>query len=330
VTTAGGGSEDFAALTALLPEPHLLVGGDGRIAAHNGAAEAAFGGAPLGRTFGELGDGAGAYFERCAASDGPVAGELVTAAGKRFRLDGGRLSGGAALVRLTPRDAEEGTRFLESFIGMLGHDLKNPIGAVLTAVSFVLKSGVPEQQARMLQRAASSAERMNRMIDQLLDVTRIRLGAGIPLNRRASDLGEVCRYTVEEVLAAHPGRSVEVQAERIAAEVDPDRLGQVVSTLVSNAIVHGAPDRLVRVSLVCDEEGLLLQVHNQGAPIAPEVLPTLFEPAAPAAGDRRPARRAALGFGMYIARYIVAAHGGTLEAHSSADEGTTFQVRLPR
>ena len=217
----------------------------------------------------------------------------------------------------------------ELFIGVLAHDLSNPLGAILSTADLMLRRGaLPEVEYKATAHIASSAARALRMIDQLLDFTRGRLGGGVPI-RKPADLAQICRQMIGELQASHPGRDLLLDATgSCTGEWDPDRLAQLVGNLVANAIDHGDPDTPVRMRALDEGPVVVLEVSNQGAPIPPDLLPTLFE-----AFHRRtgggPSR--GLGLGMFISQQIVHAHGGTIRAQSSERErSTTLTVRLPR
>jgi PAS domain S-box-containing protein len=226
------------------------------------------------------------------------------------------------------QQAAEATRFREHFVSIVGHDLRNPLTAIVTSAQLLLRAGaLNPRQARVVGRVASSADRMARMIDDLLDFARTRLGGGFPIHPRRIDLRELTEHAVEELLLAYPARSVRVVTAGADpwGNWDPDRLAQVVSNLVANAIQHSPDDGDVNVSLSGDDQVLVLRTHNGGAPIPREVLPHIFEP-----GRRGDARAGGLGLGLYIVEQIVLAHHGSIEARSSKEEGTTFTVVLPR
>jgi signal transduction histidine kinase len=211
----------------------------------------------------------------------------------------------------------ESAQFQEQFVGVLGHDLRNPLGAISMATDLLLRLGPPPSQANVLKRIASSAARMDRMVDQLLDLTRARLAGGIPVDLKAgTDLAQIASAVVEELLIAHPRARGSVDAPReVVSDCDPDRMSQVVSNLVANAIQHGAgADVEVRVSNA--NASAILEVHNGGPPIAGDVLPRIFEPFR--RGARSGAKQAqGLGLGLFIAQQIVFAHGGKIGVRST-------------
>jgi signal transduction histidine kinase len=170
---------------------------------------------------------------------------------------------------------------------------------------------------------------MRRMVDQILDVTRAKLSSGLPVERKADqDVVALVARIVEEVRAAHPERAIEFEiGGAVAASIDCDRLEQVVSNLLSNAVAHGDPARPIRVALSKRGRVTVLSVHNHGTPIDPAFMPLLFD-AFKRAGKPQ-GRSDGLGLGLYISQCIVAAHGGKIEVASSSEFGTRFDVMLP-
>jgi signal transduction histidine kinase len=222
---------------------------------------------------------------------------------------------------------EEDARLRERFNAVLGHDLRNPLSAILMGASTLQRGVLPAAEAKTVTRIQSSAERMGRMIDQLLDLTRVRSGGGIPVDPEPLDLAEVTRQVVDELEMANPQRTLHVDVQSEASgEWDPDRLAQVVSNLVGNAIHHGPTDQPVAVCVSGSAEEVMLAVHNTGEPIPGEFLPVMFDPFSRAEGNSR----SGLGLGLFITQQIVLAHRGSIEVVSTAAEGTTFTVTLPR
>ena len=226
--------------------------------------------------------------------------------------------------------AEASDAFKELFLGILGHDLRNPLNTILTSARLMtmrgeLQAGGPQRVTRLI----ASGLRMERMIAQLLDVTRARLAEGIPVERKEEqDLATITAKIVEEVRAAHPGRPIEVRAAPCKARVDPDRIEQVISNLVGNAIEHGDPKQPIRVDVAIRGSLASVSVHNEGTPIDPELLPRLFDPFKRAAW--RKGHSGGLGLGLYIVERIVAAHGGKIEVESTAESGTRFEAIFVR
>ena len=215
-------------------------------------------------------------------------------------------------------------RFREQLLGIVSHDLRNPLTANVTSAQLLLRYGeLPERQARVVARMASSADRMARMIDDLLDFARTRLGGELPIHARRIDLRQICEQTVEELEFAYT-RQVKLTCEGdLWGDWDPDRMAQVISNLVGNCLQHGDGD--VSISLSGERDFVVFETRNGGSPIPREVLPHLFEP-----GRRGDSRSGGLGLGLFIAQQIVLAHGGSIEVTSNDSDGTRFTVALPR
>jgi signal transduction histidine kinase len=236
----------------------------------------------------------------------------------------------AALTRFAAVEQLERTvRFNEMFTGMLGHDLRNPLNAIMTSAQLVLARDESPRLAKPLARILGAGSRMERMIDQLLDFTRVRVGSGIKLLPKAADLLAVLRQIIDELESAHP--DVPLRLEHLGTTLgfwDTDRLSQVFSNLVGNAVRHGVPEQgcTVRVDGTASEL-LRVTVHNHGT-IREELLPHIFEPMT--GSERSRERSQGLGLGLFISHQIVKAHGGRLEVRSDAETGTTFTLSLPR
>jgi signal transduction histidine kinase len=220
-------------------------------------------------------------------------------------------------------------RMHEMFVGVLGHDLRNPLSSIMTGARFLERKGADEAQLRTLRRILSSASRMNDMIEQLLDLTRARLagGMGFVRTRRGLDVDELVGRAVDELRVATPGRQVALSTTGDCRTIgDATRLLQVFSNLVSNALHHGAKEAPVTVTVAGGPDEIVVAVHNQGV-IAPEILPQVFDPFR---GARRTSGSQGLGLGLFISREVVEAHGGSISVASTSEAGTTFTVRLPR
>jgi signal transduction histidine kinase len=233
-----------------------------------------------------------------------------------------------ALTESMERFAVQTDQFRDQFVGVLGHDLRTPLGAITAGAALLaLPEDNPQRRSWVVIRIMNSAQRMERMIGDLLDVTRVRLGGSVPLKRRPADLQQVCEEAMIEIRAGQPEAVVRFRASGdLRGDWDPDRLAQVVSNLIGNAIQHGGG---TPVTLSGYEEGdsVTLAVHNGGPLIPPEVLPFVFEPLARGQPD---SAGHSIGLGLFIARAIVSAHGGHIRVTSSTDAGTTFTVTLPK
>ena len=233
----------------------------------------------------------------------------------------------ASLLMDREQQLEGTARFREEFIGVVGHDLRNPLSAIRTGAQLLMQRAALDPRDRAVaERVVGSADRMSRMIDELLDFTRGRIGGGIPLRRTLVDLHVLCKDVVDEAQTAH-GRTVHLQVSGDPrGHWDHDRLAQLASNLVGNALQHSPPGSPVRVTVRDEGAVAVLEVNNGGTPIPHGQLPHIFEP------FRRgnTATSAGLGLGLYIVERIVHAHGGTIAVQSTEREGTTFSVRIPR
>jgi signal transduction histidine kinase/CHASE3 domain sensor protein len=220
--------------------------------------------------------------------------------------------------------AESAARFAEMFVGILGHDLRNPLTSILMGTRVLKRQTTGHEE--VIERITSSAKRMTNMVSQLLDLTRSRLGGGIPVDLKPIDLAPVVTEAIAELRTAHPDRQIlwrpsEAEAKAMA---DGDRLAQVVSNLVGNALEHGDRSKPVTVELVRRGSRLALSVHNEGPPIAPEVLEGIFDPFRDVSSTRL-----GLGLGLFISQQITLSHKGDIEVRSTAEAGTMFTVVLP-
>jgi signal transduction histidine kinase len=217
-------------------------------------------------------------------------------------------------------------------VGIFGHDLRDPLQAIRFAHAALLaRPDTTPEQAKVLHRASASVERMTGMIHDLLDLTRARLGSGITIERKPADLDGLCRQVIDELSLAHPGRAIELDASVSArGRYDPDRLTQVVSNLVGNALKYGRPDAPVRVALREEGSFAVLSVHNQGPAIPADAQAHIFDPFRREQLRPSTSRDDSLGLGLFIVKQIVEAHGGTIAVTSTPEEGTTFTARLPR
>jgi signal transduction histidine kinase len=220
--------------------------------------------------------------------------------------------------------------FRDQSLGILGHDLRNPLAAIIMGSTLLVGTeGLDDKSVRVAARMLNSANRMNRMIGDLLDLTRTRSGDRIPVVRVPMNLEPLCRQVVAELEGvARVGKLRFMAQGDLHGEWDHDRLAQVFSNLVRNAIQHGAPNDPILLVARDDGDSVCVTVHNGGPPIAERALTTIFEPMVRHVADEK--TNAGLGLGLYIASQIVLAHGGTLEATSTEERGTTFSARLPR
>ncbi|MFP2931642.1 PAS domain-containing protein [Pyxidicoccus sp. 3LG] len=234
--------------------------------------------------------------------------------------------------RAVEDEAKRRAEFEKLLIGIVSHDLRNPISAITMAATSLLRRELLEERHRKtISRILSSAERATRMLHDVLDFTQARVGGGIPMQPRLLDLHELTRQVVDEVQLAHPERRLETACSGDGRGLwDPDRLAQVITNLVNNAISYSPEEHPVRVRTHGTREAVALAVHNLGPAIPPELRHRLFEPMKRAEHNKEGRDSRGLGLGLFIVKHIVDAHGGVLRVHSTPHEGTTFLVRLPR
>jgi signal transduction histidine kinase len=230
------------------------------------------------------------------------------------------------------RDEEErrqAERFRDLFVGALGHDLRNPLSVITAGAASLARRSLRPEETKVVSRMGSSADRMARMIDQLLDMTQARLGGGIPISPKLADLGAIARRAVERIEVTYPERTVSVELQGdLGGEWDPERMGQVLAYLLVNAVEHGRADAPIELNVRGESDRVVAAVHNANA-IPPDLLPLIFDPFRRAA-ERRRLKSTGLGLGLYLAMQIVREHGGEIGVDSSSSEGTTLCVILPR
>lgn len=219
------------------------------------------------------------------------------------------------------------------FLGILGHDLRSPLGAISLGAEVLLRGGdLSPKSTKNVTRIQTSVIRSIKIVGDLLDFTRTHLGAGIPVRKRREDLTQACAEMVEEAREYHPGRRIELHAEPgLQSDFDRPRMEQVISNLLGNALKHGDANEPVTVNLRAEEGSVVLSVHNAGQPIEEEAKASMFNPMVRQlrAGALEYGSSAGLGLGLYIASAIVDAHEGNIDVVSVKGSGTTFIVRLP-
>lgn len=218
----------------------------------------------------------------------------------------------------------------ERLLAIIGHDLRNPLSAVTVSVSSLLRTQRSESEVKTLKRLQSSAGRMDRMISQILDFSAAQQGGGLKLGCDKVDLRDIIRQTAEELGLAHPDRPIAIEIDGDLTTLgDADRLAQVTSNLIGNAIQHGDGSGVL-VRAEGTEHEVVVRVQNQGALIPAGLLSMIFEPFRQANSGEGASRRS-VGLGLYIAREIVLAHGGDIQARSPDETGkTSFIFRLPK
>ncbi|RMQ47037.1 Histidine kinase [Pseudomonas cichorii] len=232
-------------------------------------------------------------------------------------------------LRLAHVEAEIRAIFAEQMVSIFSHDLRNPLAAIKMAAGLLERSALEPRQERMLGHINHATERAQRMIVDLLDFTDARVGRGISVSPQAIDLHAVIARCVEELRETFPGHVISHRSEgQGPCAADADRLGQVISNLVANAIHYGSVDGEIVVTSALEPNRARLEVHNFGEPVPPEMLDSLFEPAVRSSSDTEENR--SVGLGLFIVREIARAHLGDVTVVSTPEHGTTFTATIPQ
>lgn len=235
-------------------------------------------------------------------------------------------------------------RARDLFAAALGHDLRSPLSSILNTAEAILRSSdeLPSHHVQGAVRIRNATNRISKMIQDLLDFTHTRLGGRLPMRRRRTDVAEVCAALLDEIAATFPQAEIRLNCPAdLYGDFDADRLGEMLSNLISNAVKYGRDGTPVTVTVAPTDGEICFTVHNDGEPIPKNLRRAIFEPlirggmqepATPALG--RPQAPAGadegLGLGLYISKQIAEAHGGRISLTSTLGAGTTFEVRVPR
>ncbi|OUL99882.1 PAS domain-containing sensor histidine kinase [Variovorax sp. JS1663] len=225
--------------------------------------------------------------------------------------------------------ARDRALFAEQMVGIVSHDLRNPLSAILMGARLLGHGETAENKLRVLGHVNSSAQRAQRLIEELLDFTLARLGRGLAVTRVRLDPHALVARIVDELALSFPDRQI-VHRTHGAGEcmADADRVAQLLGNLMGNAMAYGKPESAVTLTSVLREDTVVLSVHNWGEPIAPEVQASLFEPMV--RGDPGGSSARSVGLGLFIVRAIARAHGGDVRVSSSRADGTIFSFTFPR
>lgn len=220
-------------------------------------------------------------------------------------------------------------RVNEMFMAVLSHDLRTPLMSMMAAASVLKRQPDTARVGTLAESMLSSGQRMGRMIEDLLDVTRIRHVGGLALKLQTANWQDVVQRTLEEMHTGFPDRRIDTTLEGdLVGFWDAERLCQIMVNLVGNAVQHGDGAQPVLIDVDGRQSGqVTIAVTNNGVTIPPELLPNLFNPFR--GGERPPGRHQGLGLGLFIAQQLVRAHGGVIDVQSK-DSTTRFCIRLPR
>lgn len=224
-------------------------------------------------------------------------------------------------------DEQTTSELREQFIAVLGHDLRNPLASISGAANILLREPQTDKSVRVIGMMRGSVLRMSALIDNVLDFARGRLGGGLGLHKTADrPLTTTLEQVVSEIRSGHPERRIDVNFDLPAGiEVDHERIAQMLSNLLGNAVTHGSPDHPILVEASINDGRLYLSVANAGEPISESAREKLFQPFN--RGRANPGIQG-LGLGLYISSEIAEAHGGDLQVVSDKDE-TRFTFTMP-
>lgn len=255
---------------------------------------------------------------------------VVIASGQAFYGENGRLAEFVGVLRditETTRlraEAEDRAVFAEQMVGIVSHDLRNPLSAMAMGASLLERGAeLPPRLGRVLKSMVGAGARAKRLIEDLLDFTQARVGKGLSVGRQSVDLHEITARSVDEMRLAFPGCVLQHATEgEGACTADPDRIAQLLGNLIANAATYGRAGAPITITSSLSAGEACLSVHNDGEPIPDQLLPTLFEPMVRGVGVSETVR--SVGLGLFIVRAIARAHGGEISARSCQAEGTTF------
>jgi sigma-B regulation protein RsbU (phosphoserine phosphatase) len=219
---------------------------------------------------------------------------------------------------------QEVTRLREQFVAILGHDLRNPLASVVGGINILQREPQTDKAKRVLALMNASTDRMSGLIKDMLDFARLKSGAGIGVEPKPCNLGPVLEHVVEELRTAHPSRTIDSTVDLPdQVDCDEDRIAQVLSNLIGNALSHGAENSVITVKASAEGNEVMVSVANKGESIPEEVQKHLFEPF-----FRAQTGSQGIGLGLYISCEIIRGHGGRLEV-ASDDAETRFYFSIP-
>ena len=228
------------------------------------------------------------------------------------------------------RESSQALRLNEMFVGILGHDLRNPLAALLAGAQLLQRQIADDDQLGTLRRMTAAGLRMTEMIEQLLDLTRVRLAGGLDFSGAQTqvDVAQLAKRAVDELRATNPNSQITIESSAdCTTSGDPGRLLQLFSNLIGNALRHGTRGAPIALDIAGVEREIVIRICNEGV-IPPELLSSIFEPFRGRTNTASPS--SGLGLGLFIAQHIATAHNGSIGVDSSATNGTVFTVHLWR
>ncbi|MGZ8301492.1 MAG: sensor histidine kinase [Telluria sp.] len=239
-----------------------------------------------------------------------------------------------ALQESAIRFSDQSNRTRDTFLAILGHDLRSPLATMTMAGAFLVRPTLDQAHAIQIgARVARSAATMTTMVNDLLEYARTQLGGTIPIRPALADIVDICRSALEDASAAHPDCVFQLESSgECIGDYDSARLAQVFSNLLNNAAQYKGEKHPVTIVASGDADATVVQVKNYGPEIPRDRLAAIFDPLVQlsVASDQKGPASTSLGLGLFIAREITTSHGGTIDVESSVESGTIFTVRLPR
>ena len=240
-----------------------------------------------------------------------------------------------ALAESVVTYSENSDRTRDTFLAILGHDLRSPLFTMKLAGSYLMRVGIGTEGTReMGGRVARSAANMTAMVSDLLEYARTQLGGEIPLTRLPANMADICQAALDDAQAGYPDCPFELEASGdLLDSFDSARLQQLFSNLLNNAAQYRDGTRAVTITAFGEADSITVQVCNHGPVIPVQSVQAIFDPLVQLsvnAGEQQGAPSSSLGLGLFIAREITSAHGGTITATSNQESGTVFTVKLPR
>ena len=240
-----------------------------------------------------------------------------------------------ALAESVVTYSENSDRTRDTFLAILGHDLRSPLFTMKLAGSYLMRPAIGTEGTReMGARVARSAASMTAMVNDLLEYARTQLGSGIPLTLLPENMTGICQAALDDAQAGYPDCPFELEAfGDLSGTFDRARLQQLFSNLLNNAAQYRDGTRAVTITALGEADSITVQVCNHGPVIPAQSLQAIFDPLVQLsvnAGEQQGAPSSSLGLGLFIAREITSAHGGTITATSNQESGTVFTVKLPR
>jgi signal transduction histidine kinase len=268
--------------------------------------------------------------EQRSLSDSMRSAALVVVGGDAVLL--ALILAAAALAMRDAADKSRAVQFQRRVLGMVGHDLRNPLSVVSLSATHLARSNAGgDRNHAWLARITAATNRMERMIRDLLDCSRIELGIALPLEIRKGNADQSCLRIIEDFRAIHPTREIHYEpGDTGDVDWDPDRIEQVLENLVGNALKYSPERTPVRLGWTRAQGEIVIEVANGGAPIPSSLLPHVFEPFRRGAHHDAAGSKNGVGLGLYIVSYIVQQHGGTIAVRSSEEDGTKFTLKLPQ